>query len=233
MTEKNAPHVRHELKYYINYSEYLVLRDRLKMAMPVDNNADRDSRTYHIRSLYFDDIYNSAMWDKMDGLHTRKKWRIRLYNYSDRQISLEKKGKYDKYTTKEATSLSRYQVDQMTRHRDYSFLISSRNPLMEEMYADVKTKLLRPIVIVDYIREPYIFPAGNVRITFDMNLHSGHFSTDIFSKTMMPVPVLEPDEMIMEIKYTSTLPSHIRNILSTTNGLRSAISKYALCRRFH
>ena len=104
---------------------------------------------------------------------------------------------------------------------------------MEEMYADVKTKLLKPIVIVDYVREPYIFPAGNVRITFDMNLHSGHFSNDIFKKEMMPVPVMEPDEMIMEIKYTSTLPAHIRALLSTTNGLRSAISKYALCRRFH
>ena len=233
MPERQAPQVRHELKYFITYSEYLVLRDRLRAAMPIDRNADRELRTYHIRSLYFDDIYNSAMWDKMDGLHTRKKWRIRIYNYSDTQINLEKKGKFDRYTTKESAKLSRYQVDQMLRHRDYGFLISSRNPLMEEMYSDVRTKLLRPIVIVDYIREPYIFPAGNVRITFDMNLHSGHFSTDLFKKEMMPVPVLEPEEMIMEIKYTSTLPGHLRDILSTTNGLRSAISKYALCRKYH
>ncbi len=233
MAEKKAPHVRNELKYYINYSEYLVLRDRLKAAMPLDRNADRDLRTYHIRSLYFDDIYNSAMWDKMDGLHTRKKWRIRLYNYSDRQISLEKKGKFDKYTTKESAKLTRYQVEQMVRHRDYGFLISSRNPLMEEMYADVKTKMLRPIVIVDYIREPYIFPAGNVRITFDMNLHSGHFSQDIFRKEMMPVPVMEHNEMIMEVKYTSALPEHLRDILNTTTTLRSAISKYAMCRKYH
>lgn len=233
MAEKQAPQVRHELKYYITYSEYLVLRDRLSAVMPIDSNADRDLRTYHIRSLYFDDIYNSAMWDKMDGVHTRKKWRLRIYNYSDKKINLEKKSKFDRYTTKESAKLSRYQVDQMLRHRDYDFLISSRNPLMEEMYADVKTKILRPVVIVDYIREPYIFPAGNVRITFDMNLHSGNFSIDLFKKEMMPVPVMEPEELIMEIKYTSALPEHIRNILSTTNGLRSAISKYALCRRFH
>ncbi|MCK5129353.1 MAG: polyphosphate polymerase domain-containing protein [Clostridiales bacterium] len=233
MTEKTAPQIRHEQKYYISYNEYLVLRDRLNAAMPLDNNAHKEKRTYHIRSLYFDDIYNTAMWEKMDGVHTRKKWRIRIYNFSDKQISLEKKGKHDKFTTKQATPLSRFQVDQMIRHRDYSFLISSRNPLMEEMYADVKTRLLRPIVVVDYTREPYIFPAGNVRITFDMNLHTGNFSNDIFRKTMMPIPVLEPDEMIMEIKYSSFLAPHLRDILNTTTGLRSAISKYALCRRFH
>ncbi len=210
-----------------------MLRDRLKMAMPLDGNADKQQRTYHIRSLYFDDIFNTAMWEKMDGVHTRKKWRIRLYNYSDKKISLEKKSKYDRYTTKESTALSRYQVEQMVRHRDYGFLISSRNALMEEMYADVRTRLLKPVVIVDYMREPYIFPAGNVRITFDMNMHSGNYSNDIFKKEMMPVPMLEPEEMIMEIKYTSVLPMHLRAILSTTTAMRSAISKYAICRKFH
>lgn len=233
MPENKAPQVRHELKYYITYNEYLILRDRLNAAMPIDNNAHKEMRTYHIRSLYFDDIHNTAMWEKMDGVHTRKKWRIRIYNYSDKQISLEKKAKFDKFTTKQSTPLSRFQVTQIVDHRDYSFLISSRNPLMEEMYADIRTKLLKPIVVVDYVREPYIFPAGNVRITFDMNLHTGNFSKDLFRKSMMPIPVLEPEEMIMEIKYSSLLPPHLRNILNTTNGLRSAISKYALCRRFH
>ncbi len=233
MAESRKPQIRHELKYFITYNEYLVLRDRLHAAMPIDKNADKEMRTYHIRSLYFDDIHNTAMWEKMDGVYARKKWRIRIYNYSDKQISLEKKGKFDKFTTKESTPLSRFQVEQMIKFREYGFLLSSRNPLMEEMYADYRTKLLKPIVVVDYIREPYIFPAGNVRITFDMNLHTGNFSTDLFKKGMMPIPIMEPEEMIMEIKYTSTLAPHIRNILNTTIGLRSAISKYALCRKFH
>jgi hypothetical protein len=233
MAERRAPQIRNELKFYITYSEYLVLRDRLHAAMPLDNNADKEIRTYHIRSLYFDDIYNTAMWEKMDGVHTRKKWRIRIYNYSDKKISLEKKGKFDKYTTKEAAPLTRLQVEQMIYKNDYKFLLSSRNPLLEEMYADVRTKLLRPVVVVDYIREPYVFPAGNVRITFDMNLHTGNFSTDLFKKDMMPIPVMEPELMIMEVKYTSVLAPHLRDILNTTNGLRSAISKYGICRKFH
>ena len=48
--------------------EYLVLRDRLKPIMPIDSFADPDTRSYDIRSLYFDDVYNTAMWEKMDGI---------------------------------------------------------------------------------------------------------------------------------------------------------------------
>lgn len=227
------PRVRNELKYYISNGEYLVLRDRLKEAMMLDENAEKQMRTYHIRSLYFDDIHNTAMWEKAEGVEFRKKWRIRIYNYSDKNITLEKKSKFDRFTAKESEKLTRLNVEGMIYRNDYSFLFPSGNKLFEEMYADVRTKLLRPVVIVDYIREPYVYPAGNVRITFDKDLHSGNFRKDIFTPEMMPVPILDDGWLILEVKYDYHLPGHIRAILNSTNGLRSAISKYALCRRFH
>ncbi len=229
---QKKPKIRHELKYYISTGEYLVLRDRLKPLMPIDPFADPDTRSYDIRSLYFDDIYNTAMWEKMDGIKNRKKWRIRLYNYKGENIKLEKKSKYDMFTAKESAKIAKYQVQNILDGK-YSFLLEGANPLFEEMYGDIVVNRLRPIVVVDYTREAYIYPAGNVRITFDKYLHSGNFSTDIFRPTMMPVPILEPDTMILEIKYDVTLPEHIRDIINTTVGLRSAISKYALCRRYH
>ena len=233
MSKRSALPLRNELKYYISMGDYLILRDRLKAAMPLDRNADKELRTYPIRSLYFDDIHNTAMWEKMDGIQRRKKWRIRIYNFSDDKINLEKKSKFGSFTGKESTVLTRFQVDSMLQKNDYNFMFPSGNPLFEEMYGDVRTSLLRPIVIVDYIREPYIYPAGNVRITFDMHLHSGHFSRDLFRKHMMPVPILEEGWLIMEIKYDYQLPGHLRDILTSVTGLRQAISKYALCRRYH
>ena len=229
---KKAPKIRHELKYYISQGEYLVLRDRLKPLMPLDPFADPDTRSYDIRSLYFDDIYNTAMWEKMDGIKNRKKWRIRLYNYQGTNIKLEKKAKYDMFTAKESTRITRYQVEDIMAGR-YEFLLSQGNPLFEEMYGDIIVNRLKPIVMVDYIREAYIYPAGNVRITFDKYLHSGNFMTDIFRPTMMPVPILDAGTLILEVKYDTVLPMHIRDILNTTNGTRSAISKYAMCRKYH
>lgn len=226
------PKIRHELKYYISMGEYLVLRDRLKPLMPLDPFADPETRSYDIRSLYFDDIYNTAMWEKMDGIKNRKKWRMRLYNYKSDNIKLEKKAKYDMYTAKESCTITKYQVEQILAGR-YEFLLAGGNSLFEELYGDIVVNRLRPIVLVDYIREAYIYPAGNIRVTFDRYLHSGNFSTDIFRPTMVTVPILDPGTLVLEIKYDTILPSHIRDILSTTIGMRSAISKYALCRKYH
>jgi len=230
--EKKAPKIRHELKYYISMGEYLVLRDRLKPVMPLDPFADAETRSYDIRSLYFDDVYNTAMWEKMDGIKNRKKWRIRLYNYKGDNIKLEKKAKYDMFTAKESAKISRYQVEDILAGRN-EFLLTSGNPLFEELYSDIIVNRLKPIVVVDYIREAYIYPAGNVRITFDKYLHSGNFNTDIFRPTMMPVPILDPGTLVLEIKYDTNFPEHIRAIVNSTTGIRSAISKYALCRKYH
>lgn len=37
----------------------------------------------------------------------------------------------------------------------------------------MKSQLLRPKTLVRYLWEPYVYEAGNVRITFDMALQSG------------------------------------------------------------
>lgn len=54
---------RHELKYYINYNDYISVRNRIKYVLKLDQNAD-ESGEYFIRSLYYDDIYDSALYEK-------------------------------------------------------------------------------------------------------------------------------------------------------------------------
>ena len=98
--------LRHEVKYFISYGEYLVLRDKLMAAMPMDEHSVKQSRGYHISSLYFDDINNSAMWEKMDGVQDRQKYRIRIYNLKDSPIHLENKMKFSQMTAKASCALS-------------------------------------------------------------------------------------------------------------------------------
>jgi len=223
--------VRHELKFYMPEAEYAVLRQRLMNVMPFDAFHPEDGN-YHIRSLYFDDINNTAMWEKMDGVEYRSKYRIRIYNLKDDVISLEKKIKLDSSTAKHSARLTRRQCDAILAG-DISWMAGSPNALVRELYAAMRSQLLRPVVIVDYMREAYMYPPGNVRITFDRELHSGQFSHDLFSGHVSPVPILPPGQLILEVKYDDFLAPHIRNILQTTKGLRSAISKYALCRMYH
>lgn len=84
---------RHELKFFINYHQYLILRQRLQSLIEKDQHAN-ESGEYHIRSLYFDDINNTALADKLGGLRERAKYRIRIYNIQDNIIHFEKKLKW-------------------------------------------------------------------------------------------------------------------------------------------
>lgn len=224
--------LRHELKYIITETDYLWLRDRIAAVMPLDSYADPATRGYGIRSLYFDDILDRALFEKMEGDSLRNKYRIRIYSHNKDRILLEKKSKVMYYTAKDSLTLTREQCDALLSG-DYNAIYPSESRLLQEFYGITKTRLLKPRVIVDYFREAYVYPAGNVRITFDLNVRSGLYSNDLFSGIPSTVPALEPDEHVLEVKFDAFLPSHLRALLQGIPGQRTAVSKYVLCRRFH
>lgn len=101
---------RHELKYLINEGEHAALACRMAPVFKLDKHARAGG--YTIRSLYFDDYCNSAYEEKDAGILMRKKYRVRIYNGSDKVIKLERKKKYGSWIYKEdapprAASLSR------------------------------------------------------------------------------------------------------------------------------
>ena len=107
-----------------------------------------------------------------------------------------------------------------------------RHPLLHDVYREMKTRLLRPAVIVDYVREAYIHPAQDVRITFDKQLRTGLYSQDIFNPQVPTYPVFDDAVEILEVKFSEFLPSDIQSVLSGITAQRSAISKYTWCRRY-
>lgn len=221
--------IRHELKYFINEHEYLYLRTRLKDGLMVDKNGD-EKNTYHIRSLYFDDIYDTAYKEKEMGVQFRKKYRIRIYNLNDNVIKLERKNKYGSYINKDAATLTKSEFYKIL-NKDYDFLLESNNGLLRDFYVECKSNLMAPKIIVDYDREAYILPMGNVRITFDKQLRAGINSFDIFDKNVITKRIYEEPIMIMEIKYDSFLPEHVKNLIQICSHNISAASKYVLCRK--
>ena len=224
--------LRHELKYRLNERDYLWLRNRVAALMPLDTHADPESRGYHIRSLYYDDAYDSALFEKVDGDLSRQKYRIRIYQFSDRYILLEKKVKAAYCTVKDSARISREQCDRILSG-DYGVLYESPKPLLREFYGAITSRQLRPKVLVDYFREAYTYPAGNIRITFDLDIHSGQYAQDLFSGRPSSLPVLPCGQHVMEVKYDAFLPASIRALIQGMPGERIAVSKYVLCRRFH
>ncbi len=182
---------------------------------------------YSIRSLYFDDIAKSAFKEKESGVASRHKFRIRIYNMNTSHIALEKKIKEGSYIRKETSLLTKDEYD-MIMNGDNDFLLKRDEEAARDFAIECKTKGLRPEVIVDYERLPLVSAAGDVRITFDRNVRAVFANLDIFNDTAPSYEVLNPDQLIMEVKYTQFLPDIFHAVLPT-NAAVTAASKYVMC----
>ena len=220
--------LRHEFKFYINAFVYHELRERLRYVLQTDRYM-RDEEGYLISSLYFDDMYHSAMEDKINGTPFREKYRIRLYNHDDTFIKLECKLKFNEYISKQWARISREEYDCIL-NGDYEFLISRPEEVCRKLYAMQKTKLMQPVTVVEYLREAYVHPLGNVRITFDKNLSASIGELDIFKTDYETIQVPMENMMILEIKHDDYIPDYIWKLLQTDRMDKCAISKYVMCR---
>ncbi len=218
---------RHELKYQISYADYLAIRLRLRAVMKPDSHAGSDGK-YLIRSIYFDNFEDKALKEKLYGIRKRDKFRIRWYNDDMSFITLEKKSKVDSLCKKLDAAISKEELIAILNGR-VGWMALHSEPLVRELYHRMRTERLKPRVVVSYIREPYVYEAGNVRVTFDMNIRTSHYQQD-FSKEIIDLPASE--EMIMEVKYDEFLPEIIQHLIQTENIRVGAFSKYSACRRY-
>lgn len=219
---------RHELKQEITYADMWLLRQRLNPVMQIDSHA-KDGK-YEIRSLYFDNLNDKALKEKIDGVNIREKFRIRYYNKDTSLINLEKKSKINGLCLKESVNLTLDQTEAIL-NRDYNWMAKSRESLIRELYIKLKHEGLRPKTIVDYTREPFIFRPGNVRITLDYNIRTGMSCVDFLNNSCVTVPIAN-NPIILEIKWDEYLPNIIKDITQLNSGRIGAFSKYAACRMY-
>lgn len=218
---------RHELKFFIAPYQVEILRQRLRHLLKKDPHAGPSGR-YRISSLYLDDAADSALYEKLAGVEHRQKIRVRTYDGSDETILLEKKVKLGDGIRKERTRIDRPTYEAL-RRGDPTLLRDSGSPFLDEIAWQMTHRLLRPKVIVDYVREAYLYPVGNVRITFDQDLRSGLTNLDLFrTAPLVPAPV--DGLTILEVKYDSFLPRPVQDLLQLEGLTRQAASKYVLCR---
>lgn len=217
--------LRHEWKHEISYSDMLALRMRLMAVMQQDVHA-RGGR-YEIRSLYFDNLQDRALREKLDGVNMREKFRVRYYEHDPTYILLEKKSKINGLCAKEQERLTYEEALQIAERDDG--LSDSEKPLVRELAYKMRTEGLRPRTIVDYTREPFVYAPGNVRVTLDYDIRTGMGGTDFLNPDCVMVPVRDAP-IILEVKWDTFLPAIIRDIVQIPGTHTGAFSKYAACR---
>ena len=218
---------RHEWKHQIDYAELLALRARLPAVMAYDSHARNGQ--YEIRSLYFDNAEDKALREKLDGVNGREKYRIRYYNGDTSFMLLEKKSKINGLCSKAKTRLSFAQA-QAIAAGDMRGLASGNQPLVQELRFKMETQGLRPKTIVQYTREPFVYPAGNVRVTLDHHIRTGMTCTDFLNPNCILIPAGRDFPILLEVKWDAFLPSVIRDLVQIPAARSAAFSKYAACR---
>ncbi len=221
-----AIHYRHEWKHVLNTADLLVLRQRLRAVMESDPHAAGGK--YQIRSLYFDNLDDRALREKVDGVNMREKFRIRLYNLDPSVIHLEKKSKRNGLGSKYSERLSAEEAQKIV-DGDLDWMLGSGRPLVQELYCKMRYQGMRPKTIVDYTREPFIFRPGNVRVTLDYDIRTGLHGTDFLDPNAVTIPAGDAP-ILLEVKWDEYLPSIIRDAVSVPDRYVGSFSKYAQCR---
>jgi hypothetical protein len=221
---------RHEIKISINPFDKEVLSSRLSHVLQRDRHTD-EKGYYRVRSLYFDDMDDRAVQEKLLGVKYREKFRLRTYNNSSSVIRLEKKVKNNTMGYKESAMLTQEECQDLIAG-DYHFLRQKQEAICRQLYIKMRTALFKPKTIIEYKREAYVWEPGRIRITIDSDVRTGISSTDFWNFAIPMVNVVENNTAILEIKYDNYLPSHISNLLRLDSRQRAAISKYVLGRRF-
>ena len=194
---------RHEWKHVINAADRIIIRQRLRaVARPDDHAVDG---IYRIRSLYFDDLKDSA------GL-----------------IHLEKKCKTHDLSRKFSAPLTADEAQAIV-DGSIGWMKDCGRPLVQELYAKMRSRCLRPKTVVDYTREPFTYRPGNVRVTIDYDIRTGLYETDFLNPDCIMIPAAD-SPIILEVKWDEFLPDIIRDAVNLKGRRAAAFSKYAACR---
>ena len=218
---------RNEIKHIITASDRLLLAQTLGAVLQTDPYHAEDGGRYRIRSLYFDDPYDRALREKLDGVSEREKFRLRYYNGDTSMIRLEKKLKKGGLGCKISADVTEEEARRIAQG-DIIWMKDSGRALLVELYAKMRAGL-RPRTIVDYTRMAFVYPPGNVRVTLDYDIRTALRRTDFLNPDCPTIPAGEP-VTVLEVKWDEYLPDCVRRAVQLKGRRETAFSKYQTCR---
>ena len=220
--------LREEKKFLINIEEFHCKSHYLDQLLEQDSH--NGIYGYPIRSLYFDTIYDSDYFEKVNGIETRRKIRLRCYDPNSNYAMLEMKQKQGTQQLKRSLRVGKEEAEKMIAG-DYSPLLRYSDKFAAECYGLMQSRCYRPKTIVEYKRKAYIAKENRIRVTFDSQIVSTESCFNLFSPELNMNPVLDPFAVVLEVKYNGFLLEYIRQMLNTIDRSELSVSKYYLARQ--
>lgn len=219
---------REEKKFLINLEEFRAKSHYLDGLLIPDEHNGADG--YMIRSLYFDTVYDDDFFEKLEGVETRRKIRLRIYEPNAKTAKLEIKQKQGAMQLKRSLTMTREDAESLIKGR-YDVLLNYNEEFAKECYALMQYKCYRPKTIVEYRRKAYIAKENKIRVTFDNNITATECSFDLFSDKLLLNPVMDKFNVVLEVKFNGFLLDYIRSFINSINKSELSVSKYALARQ--
>ncbi|MBR2309260.1 MAG: polyphosphate polymerase domain-containing protein [Oscillospiraceae bacterium] len=220
--------LREEKKFLISVADFISLSHRVGQVMlPDDHNG---THGYMIRSLYFDTPFDDDYFEKQAGTELRRKVRLRCYDPNADSAKLELKQKQGVQQLKRSLTVSRADAQQLIAG-NYEVLLSYEEPFAAEMYGLMCRRAYRPKTIVEYNRKAFIAKENKIRVTFDNKIVSTESSFDLFAPNLNMNPVLDPYNVVLEVKFNRFLLGYIRELINCTDKSELSVSKYVLARQ--
>ena len=220
---------RVEKKYLVSEGQLVFLQKQLESCMAYDKY-NLSGEPYTIRSVYFDDMYDSFLQENEAGTDNREKYRIRIYNGDLSLIHLECKSKLNGYTKKVKENLTREECLCYINKGPLA-LQPEDGFLKKKIYALNRLSRMQTVQIVEYERVAFVEEIGNVRVTLDRNIGGSTKVEDFMNPTVELLPALPLGMHILEVKYDELLPDYITRALRSVSLQRTSFSKYYYTRK--
>ena len=193
--------------------------------------AEQPGHEYLVRSLYFDDRVHTAFNDKIDGLHTRSKFRLRTYTDDPENGApwfLEIKGRYNNLVFKHRAPVVENGGRPDPRERDVTAQLlrfTEPSQVRSSFEYQVFRRALAPQVLVDYKRRPYVSKYDpEFRITFDHELRATATPL-LFPGPAASPRLIVPGYTVLEVKFRYHVPSWFHRVIQAFELRRQSISK--------
>ena len=220
--------LREEKKFLIGINEFISTSGRLEKVLLKDEH--NGTHGYAIRSLYFDTPFDSDFFEKQAGIELRRKVRLRIYDTNSDFAMLEMKQKQGARQFKRSLRVTREDAVSLI-DGNYSPLLKYSDPFACEMFAFMSERGYRPVTVVQYNRKAFIAKENKIRVTFDNQIVATESNFDIFSDKLIMNPVLDPFDVILEVKFNGFLLGYIKDMLRCIDKSELSVSKYVLARQ--
>ena len=219
--------LREEKKFLINIADFRHTSARLDKVMAQDPHNGVNG--YTIRSLYFDTPYDTDFFEKQAGVELRRKIRLRCYDPKQDFAMLEMKQKQGARQLKRSLRVSREDAVTLAGG-DYSPLLKYAEPFAAEIYGMMQSRGYIPRTIVEYNRKAFIAKENRIRVTFDNHIVATESCFDLFSERLNMNPVLDPYNVVLEVKFNGFLLNYIQSMINCIDKSELSVSKYVLAR---